>query len=144
MLEQFRLLLAAAAHVGKSELRVAAHRHDILRTDEDRDLTVQAVGARLEQVRDNKERRSVLVELGALVALLCVFDRQLVEIEFLLKRHQLRWLRVLQGDPDEAVASLEVRAHLCERDVGVLLPAIVSHTVDNHSARFRFFALYMF
>ena len=38
VLQQLRFLLAAAPHVGEAELRVAPHRDDVLRADEDRDF----------------------------------------------------------------------------------------------------------
>ena len=46
MLQQLRLLLAAAADVGESELRIAPHRDDVLRADEDGDLAGLEIGAR--------------------------------------------------------------------------------------------------
>ena len=51
VLQQLGLLLAAPAHVGKSELRVAPHRDDVLRPDEDRHFAgLQVDAVRLDQV----------------------------------------------------------------------------------------------
>jgi hypothetical protein len=54
-------------------------------------------------VQHDEQRRAVLVDLRPLVALLRVFDRELVEAELLLQRRQLGGLGILQRDPDEAV-----------------------------------------
>ncbi len=65
----------------------------------------------------DEQRRPVFFDLRALVALLRVFDGELVQVELLLQRGQLAGLRILQRDPDEAVAAIEVRAHLAQRNV---------------------------
>ena len=80
----------------------------------------------------DEQRRAVLVDLRPLVALLRVFDRQLVQAELFLQRRELGRLGILQRHPDEAIAPGEMRAHLGQRNVGELLSAIVGDAVDDH------------
>jgi hypothetical protein len=61
-----------------------------------------------------------------------VLDRQLVEIELVLERAQLRFGRVLQRHPDEAPGVGQVMADVAHRDVGELLSAVVGDAVDQH------------
>ena len=104
--------------------------------DEDRDLAgLQVVAGRLDQVQDDEQRRAVFVDLRPLVALLRVFNRQLVKAELLLQRRQFLGLRILERDPDEAIRPLQVRADFAERDVGQFLTAMVGNTVDEHDRR---------
>ncbi len=144
MLQELRLLLASAAHVGKAELGVAPDGHDVLRTDEDRDFSRLQVGAGgFDQVQHDEQRRSVFFDLRALMAFLRILDRQLVERELFLQRRQLGRFRILHRHPDKAIAPLKVQAHLGQRDVGQLLSAVVSDAIDDH-ARSPCFVLYMF
>ena len=59
---------------------------------------------------------------GALMPLLGVFDGELVEVELLLQHGQLARFRILDGDPDEAIAAVEMIAHLAERNVASRSP----------------------
>ena len=74
----------------------------------------------------------VLFDLGTLVAVVRVFDRQLVEAEFVLQRGELGRLGILQCDPDEAVRLADVRADFADLDVRELLPVLIRDTVDEH------------
>jgi hypothetical protein len=69
------------------------------------------------------------------MALLRVFDRQLVKSELLLQDCQFIRLGILERDPDKTIAALEVRPHRGQRDVGKFLSAIVSDAVNDHRAR---------
>ena len=86
------------------------------------------------EVHHDEERRAVFLDLGPLVSLLRVLNRELVKGELLLQRRQLRRLGVFQRDPDKTVALGEMRSHLGQRNVGQLLAAIVGHTVDDHES----------
>ena len=133
VLQQLGLLLASPAHFGKTQLRVTADRDHVLGSDENGDFAgLQIRTGRLNQVQDDEQRRPVLVDLRPLMALLRVFNRQLVKAELCLERRQLAWLRVLQRDPDEAIRPQQMRVDLAERNVGELLTVMVSDTVDEH------------
>ena len=109
MLQQLRLLLAAAAHFGKTQLRVAAGGDHVLRADKHRHFAgLQLLAVLFDEVHHDEERRAVLVDLRPLVALLRVFNRELVKAELFLQRRQLRRFGVFQGDPDETVGTSEI------------------------------------
>jgi hypothetical protein len=131
--QQFGLLFAAAADFGEAVLGAAAHRNDVLRSDEDRHLAGDQIVARpLDHLQHDEQRRAVLLDLGALVPVLSVFDRELVEVELLLQRGEFPGRRVLQRQPDEASGRGQVLPDVADRDVGELLSAFVGDAVDQH------------
>lgn len=92
---------------------------DIAATDEDMGL---AEGdAPLDQLRgagDDEERVAILLELGPLMRVGGVLDRERVQVELLLHAAQQRGLRLEQADPDDMVVLARPFAGFRHRDIG--------------------------
>ena len=80
----------------------------------------------------HEQRVAVFLDLGTLVAVARVLDRELVQVEFLLHRGELARPGILQRDPDEAVGAADVVADVLGWDVGELLAVLVGDAVDQH------------
>jgi hypothetical protein len=83
-------------------------------------------------VHHGEQAVAVLLDLGPLVAARRVFDRQFVQVEFLLHLAHLVVGGVAQRDPDEAVGLVEVVADVLDRDVGQFFAFLVGDAVDQH------------
>ena len=90
----------------------------------------------LHQVHHGKQRITVFLDLGPLVAVLGVFHREWMQVEFMLHLGQLSGLGVLQRDPDKAVGARDVVADFGDGDVGQLGAVLVGHAVDEHGRLF--------
>ena len=128
-----RLALAARTYVGEPFLGSAPGREDVVGADEDMDLAEdEIVVLELDRLQDGEQRIAVFLDLGPLVTVARVVDRQLVQIEFLLHHLQLGGLRVLERDPDEAIGPLEVFADILDGDIGELAAFGICDAVDKH------------
>ena len=54
-------------------------------------------------LHNDKQRIAISFDLGTLVRLLCIFDGQVVQVEFLLQFQQQGFIGLVQADPDESV-----------------------------------------
>ena len=128
-----RLTARADGRVGR---RVAvADRHDVTGADEQvrlaaLDPPLLIVPAR--RAQDQEETVAVLLELGTLVRLVGVLDRQVVQAELALDGPQLLLARLEQAEPDEGPVALRPLAHLLEAHVGDPAAALVRRAVDDH------------
>src|SRR5262249_24264411 len=82
--------------------------------------------------QDYEEAVAVLLDLRALVRLMVVLDRQVVQAELPLHGPQLLlgWLE--EPDPDEGAVPLRPLAHAVERDVRDAASGFVRSAVDDH------------
>jgi hypothetical protein len=69
-----------------------------------------------------------------------VFDRQLVQAEFMLHLGQLFGCGVLQGDPHKRVGPGDVVADLSDRNIGEFGAVAIGDAVDEHLGDFRWVA----
>jgi hypothetical protein len=119
-------------------MRAVADSQHVVRTDEQIDLAgdevVAAVGSlfALDRMQDGEQRIAVLLDLGPLVAMARVVDRELVQAELLRHFVQLVHRRLEQRHPDEAVGPAYVLADILARDVGKLAAVLVRDTADEH------------
>ena len=135
MLQQLRLALGPCTHVLESLLRVVSHGEDVVGPHEDVHLAKLQVLARdLDRVHHHEERVAILLDLGSLVAMVRVFDGQLVEVELDLHLLELSLAGITQGDPHEAVGPPHVVVDRVLVDVRQLAPVLVGYTVDEHGA----------
>ena len=86
----------------------------------------------LDHVQHDEERRAVLLDLRPLVAVLRVFDGELVQTELVLQRSQLGGVRILERDPDEAVRPAQVRSDLADAGCRRLSAVLIGDAVDQH------------
>ena len=70
----------------------------------------------LRGVQDDEQRIAVDLDLRALVRVVRVLDREVVQAELLLQLLEQRLVGLVQSDPDEGVRLLEDVADLVERD----------------------------
>jgi hypothetical protein len=140
MAQQLRFLLTSVAHVGKSALRSAAHRQDIVFTDEDLYLTdVEIAVGRLNHLKNHEKGFAVLFDLGPLMAVLCIFDGQLMQAKLFSHRFELRRLRIRESDPDKAVGLVDKEMNLVNRNISKLAAILIGDTVDEHVMSFANF-----
>jgi hypothetical protein len=137
--QQFRLALAARPHPGQRLLAAVAHGEDEVPADEDVDLAdVDLVGDGLQQVHRHEEGIAVLLDLGALMTVAGILDRQFVQAEFFLHRRQFRVSGVAQRDPDETARPGEIVADFVDRYIGELASFLVGDAVDQHAVLPRY------
>jgi hypothetical protein len=79
-----------------------------------------------------EERVVVFLDLRPLVPLAGVLDGKRMEPEFLRHLIELRWRRIKQGDPDEAVRAADILADVFDRNVAELAAVLISDAVDEH------------
>ena len=75
---------------------------------------------------------AVLLDLGPLVAMARVLDREVMQAELLLHLRELGIGRIEQRHPDEATGLLEVVADFLDLDVGELAAFLIYDAVDQH------------
>ena len=104
--------------------------------DEDADFAdVEVVyGIEFGQVHDDKQRVAVLLDFWPLMAVQGIFDRQFVQVEFLLHFQHLDFGRVAQGDPDEAVRPFKIVADVGNRDVSEFFSFLIGDAINQHGA----------
>ena len=101
--------------------------------DEDADLAHRQTGlAGLHQMHHRKQRVAVFLDLGALVAVARILDRQVVQPEFFLHRIEFTIGRIAQRHPDEAILPFKVIADLLDGKVGKLDAVLVGNAIDQH------------
>ena len=129
--------LEAVAHVAQRVALTATDRDDEAVPDEDHDLTGLDVGGLLEIAQGLQHREDaafVRLDLGPLVALDRVLDRERVQRQLVVDRVELRVGRVLEPDPDEPVAQRPQLLQLvAEVTAGVPNPATVDGLVHDHA-----------
>jgi hypothetical protein len=98
VLQEARLALAAGAHVREPQPRPGSHREYEVRPHEDVDLAEgERPALELDGVQHEEERVAVLLQLGPLVPMPRVLDRELMEPELPLHRLELGGLGVLSA-----------------------------------------------
>ena len=85
------------------------HRQHVVPADEHVHLAdLQLLARHLDGVQHGEQRVAVLLDLGPLVAVVRVLDRQLVQVELVLHLGELGGVGVAQRHPDEAVRAADV------------------------------------
>ena len=111
-----------------------AHRDHVLVADEDQDLA-ELEHIRLEVARGLQDDEQLVVvvdlELGALVPLHGVFDRELVQPELAAHRVELVLGRLVETDPDEGPGRPARLEGLIQRNVVFSLAVPVDGQVDD-------------
>ena len=110
-----------------------AHRHQIARADEQVGLakTDMAVDG-LRGVDGDEQRVAVRLDLGPLVRVVRILDREIVQAEFLLQLAQDAFSGLVQADPDEtAVVDGEYVADRVEGNVATTAAASIGGTGDH-------------
>ena len=130
-----RRRLTARADGGVGRRVAVADRHDVTGADEQvrlaaLDPLLLIVPAR--RAQDQEEPVAVLFQLGPLMGLVRVLDRQVVQAELALHAAQfvLRWLE--EAEPDECAVALRPLADLVESHVGDPAATLVRRAVDDH------------
>jgi hypothetical protein len=80
----------------------------------------------------DEQRIAILLYLRALMAMLGVLNRQLVEPELALHDLDFGRVRVLEGNPDKAVRLVYKEVNLANRYVSELAAILIGDTVDEH------------
>jgi hypothetical protein len=75
---------------------------------------------------------AVFLDLGPLMTVVGILDRQRMQPEFLAHFFELGNGRIAQGDPDETAGLLQVVADLLDVEVGQLAAILVGDAVDQH------------
>ena len=83
-------------------------------------------------MQHGKHRIAVLLDLGPLVPVVRVLDRQLVQVEFVLQLGEFRGVGVLELHPDEAARAAEVGTDLALLDLGEFFSVLVGGAIDQH------------
>ena len=134
--QQLGFSFAALAHAQKTLLAPIAHRQHVVATDEDIDFADVdpdgAVRCRLQQVKNDEQRVPVFLDLGALVAVPGVFDRQFVQAELFLHFVQFFRRGIDQRHPDEASGTGDVVADIGDRNIGQLGAVFIGNAIDQH------------
>ena len=109
-------------------------RDDVAAADEDLGLAELDVAVDQERgAQDDEGRLAVLLELGPLVGVARVLDRELVELELPLELAQLVLVGLVDADPDEMAGPRRPGAALFDCDVRDLAPGAVGSR-SNHLA----------
>ena len=89
--------------------------------------SLEPLGARIEVggAQHDEQRVAEFIDLGSLVRLVGVFDRQLVETEFLLHLGQELVRRLVEAHPDEGLGILDDLADVVEGNLAQALAARV-------------------
>src|SRR5262249_22009278 len=88
-------------------------------------------------MQNHEKRLPVFFDLGTLVPLAGILNRQFVQRKFRLHGFKLRWLGILYGDPNKAVGLVDEEMDLINRDIGKLAAILIDDTVDEHVMSFR-------
>ena len=105
---------------------------------EDADFTDRKIGMdNLYQVHHHEQRFTVFLDLGALVSVPGVFDRQIVQPEFLLHFIELAIGRIAQRNPDETVWLFKIFADILNGWFGELDTVLVGNAIDQHGGLCR-------
>jgi hypothetical protein len=140
MAQQLRFLLTSVAHVLKPALRSAAHGQNIVFADEDRHFAdVEVVVGRFNHLKNYEKRFAVLFDLGPLMAILCIFDGQLMEAKLFSHGFELGRLRIRERNPNKAVGLVDEEMNLIDRNIGKLAAILIDYTIDEHVMPFANF-----
>jgi hypothetical protein len=90
--------------------------------------------AELDRAQDHEKRILVALELGPLMAVQRVLDRQIVESELILNGAQQPFRRLDQPDPDEGLRPPQRVLDVAEIDLAQPGAAFVSDAVDDAGA----------
>jgi hypothetical protein len=82
---------------------------------------------------DDEERAPVLFQLGTLMRLACVLDRQFVQVEFLLGFPEQKLVRLVQCEPDKCSIALQGLADVIDTDLAQSLSMMIGNAVTDHS-----------
>ena len=82
-------------------------------------------------LQHDEERAAVDLDLGPLVCMVCVFDREFMQTELFLDLAQQRVVRLVQPEPDERIRLLDDFADVVNGDVAKALAIAVGDTVDD-------------
>jgi len=133
MAQQLRFALATRAHVDESAFPMAAHRQNVVFSGEDVDLAdFDFVAGKLDGVLHHEQRIAIFLDLGTLVAVVRILDRQFVQVEFLLHRGEFAGPGIQERHPDEAIGTAYVVADFVGLDVGEFTAVLVCGAVDEH------------
>src|SRR5262245_37827059 len=133
MAQQLRFLFTASADIDKAPLGARAHREHILGGDEDANFADgQLVASALDHLQHDEQRAIVFVDFGALMTMLRVFHREIMQTELALHRLKFFGLRVLERDPDKTVGSGSVRMNFAYGSAGEPAAILIGDTVDEH------------
>jgi hypothetical protein len=61
-----------------------------------------------------------------------IFNRQFMQAKLSLHGFKLRWLRIRQSDPDEAVWLMNIEVNLANLNIGELAAILIGDTIDKH------------
>ncbi len=75
---------------------------------------------------------AVFLDLGPLMAVERVLDRQVGQVEFLVHGGEFLARGLEQRDPDKALRLANVTVNFAGLDVGELLPALVRDAINEH------------
>jgi len=93
---------------------------------------VQFVPRHFDDVQHGEQRVAVLLDLGPLMAVEGVLDRQVGQVELLVHRIELLARGLEQRNPDETFGLADVTVDFAGLDVGEFLPALVRDAIDQH------------
>ena len=126
-------LLAAVTYLRVARRRPMPDRNQEVRTDEQMRLAIDDLALlQLGRLQHDEQRVAVSFNLGTLVRIARVFDRELVKVEFFLDLQQHRVVRLVQAKPDECVWLLDDLADIVDRNVPQSNAIFVGYAIDNH------------
>ena len=133
VLEQMGFALAAGAHLLEAFFGTAAHREDEVLPGEYVDFPDIEIGSvRLDHMQHGEQRLAVFLDLGALMAELCVFDGKVVQAELVLQGFQFSRRRIVQRHPDEAFGAADVVVDIAWNDVRKFDAVLIGNATDQH------------
>ena len=113
-----------------------AHAHDIADADEKMRLAKgDAAIDHLRGARDDEDAVLIFFELGKLMRLERVLDRELMQRELVADALQQRLRRLVESDPDDMAFALGPLAGLVDLDIGDLAAAMIDSRCDNAGFR---------
>jgi hypothetical protein len=129
--QQLGLAFAACAHAQKTLLGAAARRKNVVAADEHVDFADTQVPAHhLHDLQHGEQPIAILLDLGPLVAVKRILNRQVWQVEFLVHRAEFLARGLEQRDPDETFRFADVTVDFAGLDVGEFLATLVRNTID--------------
>jgi hypothetical protein len=90
-------------------------------------------------VKDREQRLAILFNLRPLMAMMRVFDREIVQTELALHRFELVFIRISQRDPDKTIGAADIAVNLADGNVSKLATVLIRDTVDQHGSILKWF-----
>jgi hypothetical protein len=134
MPQQFRLTFAARPNILKSPLSVIAYGQYIVRTHKHVDLSyVELAFQQLHDVQHGKQRIAIFIDLGPLMTVARIFNRQRMQVELGLHVFKCLVVGIAQRHPHKTTGLIHIPMNLVGGNIGHLSTIPVENAIDQHS-----------